>query len=216
MNNTNIPTNFQLPTTRSLKSTIVAACTAAILLITVILPAEYGIDYTGVGSILGLTRMGEIKVNLAAEASNENPAIMADIAPTLLGTPSHVVEQPSINRSAATSESPSARHNIKSDEITITLRPDEGKEIKLAMNKGDNVEYLWRSDGGKVNFDSHADSKPLNIKCHGYGKGSEQRSEGVLSAAFDGNHGWFWRNRNSKTVTVTLQIKGTYVQVLEM
>ena len=37
---------------------------AAGLLITTVLPAEYGIDPTGVGRALGLARMGEIKVSL--------------------------------------------------------------------------------------------------------------------------------------------------------
>lgn len=35
---------------------------------TVVLPAEYGIDPTGVGRALGLTQMGEIKTRLAKEA----------------------------------------------------------------------------------------------------------------------------------------------------
>lgn len=217
MNNTNIPSRSELPSTRSLiKSTIAAACAATILLITVILPAEYGIDYTGVGSVLGLTRMGEIKVNLAAEASNESATIMADIIPAPPNTPSVIIDKLSMSGSVATSASTPAASNVRTDEIFITLRPDEGKEVKLAMNKGNQVEYLWWSDGGKVNFDSHADSKPLNIKYHGYGKGSAQKNEGTLSAAFDGNHGWFWRNRTSKTVTVRLQVKGIYSKMMEM
>ena len=35
------------------------------LLVTMVLPAEYGIDPTGVGRVLGLTEMGEIKQQLA-------------------------------------------------------------------------------------------------------------------------------------------------------
>ncbi len=41
------------------------------------------------------------------------------------------------------------------------------------------------------------------------GRGTAEDS-GVLEAAFDGNHGWFWRNRTSEPVTVTLKTDGGY------
>ena len=41
-----------------------------------VLPAEYGIDPTGVGRALGLTQMGEIKVQLAEEAKIETAEIV--------------------------------------------------------------------------------------------------------------------------------------------
>jgi len=37
--------------------------------------------------------------------------------------------------------------------------------------------------------------------------------QGVLEAAFDGKHGWFWRNRTSKPVTVTLRTEGNYIAI---
>lgn len=55
-------TRSELPSVRQLnKATAFAAATAAILLVTTVLPAEYGIDPTGVGSALGLTAMGDGK-----------------------------------------------------------------------------------------------------------------------------------------------------------
>ena len=59
-------------------------------------------------------------------------------------------------------------------------------------------------------------SKALSIDYHGYEKGSEQTKEGVIEAAFDGNHGWFWRNRTSETITVTLKTSGEYTEIKEM
>jgi hypothetical protein len=50
-----------------LRSTAIAAVIASAILVTIVLPAEYGIDPTGVGRILGLTQMGEIKMELARE-----------------------------------------------------------------------------------------------------------------------------------------------------
>lgn len=209
MENTNIPPNVTLPSKRTLmKSTILAVCIAIALFLTVILPAEYGIDYIGTGSMLGLTRMGEIKASLAAEAewdhqAQHKPALKEE------SVQSPVNEQSVVS----TPDTVSLNANVRSDSVTISLQPNEGKEIKLVMNKGAQVAYAWWSDGGKVNFDAHADSEPLNIKYHNYQKGSEQRSEGVLEAAFDGSHGWFWRNRTTSAINVTLQVEGLYSEL---
>lgn len=59
---------------RLLRSTMIALAVAGLLLVTVVLPAEYGIDPTGVGRVLGLTRMGEIKTRLAKEAAADAAA----------------------------------------------------------------------------------------------------------------------------------------------
>ena len=58
----------------------------------------------------------------------------------------------------------------------------------------------------------HADrTAPPAIKYHGYKKGQAVPSDtGVLVAAFDGMHGWFWRNRTTVAVTVTLRVAGDY------
>ena len=102
---------------------------------------------------------------------------------------------------------------LMSHEMQVTLAPDEGTEIKVSMMKGKKVQYTWWTDGGRANFDVHGNSKELKIKYHNYSKGSEQKSEGTLEAAFDGNHGWFWRNRTAKTLTVTLQTSGEYTDI---
>ncbi len=71
----NIPANSHAPSARALrKSTMIAATIALVLLVTVVLPAEYGIDPTRVGRLLGLTQMGEIKVRLAKEAAADQAA----------------------------------------------------------------------------------------------------------------------------------------------
>ena len=195
MYNKNIPSDRELPSTRKLvKSTILAAATALVLLVTVVMPAEYGIDPTGAGDALGLKKMGEIKISLAQEAAaEERSASPAAVA---------VVSAPA---------EPAA--NIRTDEMQVTLAPNEGAEIKVTIAKRKKVEYSWSTDGGRANFDVHGDSKELAIKYHGYGKGSEQKSEGVLEAAFDGNHGWFWRNRTSGTITLTLKTTGEYTDI---
>ena len=57
-----------MPTSSQLKKAAIAAVLIAVLLsVFVILPAERGIDPTRVGSVLGLTRMGQLKVALAED-----------------------------------------------------------------------------------------------------------------------------------------------------
>lgn len=204
MHNSNIPSDRELPSTGKLiKSTLIAAAVAVVLLITVVMPAEYGIDPTGIGKPLGLKRMGEIKVALAKEAEADtllalNPAP----APMATADIAEVVEK--------------AGTPIREDQMQVTLAPDEGTEIKVSMSKGDAVKYKWATTDGKANYDVHGDSRALKINYHSYEKGSEVEKAGTVVAAFDGSHGWFWRNRTSQTMTITLQTSGTYTDIQHM
>jgi len=200
MYNANMPHKSELPSTAKLvKSTILAAASAGVLLVTVVMPAEYGIDPTGVGRLIGLKKMGEIKVSLAREAAAEQAAALP------VGMPVPVV--------TAEVKPAADAAKTRTDEMQVTLAPDEGTEIKVELAEGKKVKYSWASDGGRANFDLHGDSKKLNIDYHGYSKGSEQKDEGVLIAAFDGNHGWFWRNRTPKSLTVTLKVSGEHTGI---
>lgn len=210
MYNSNIPDDRELPSTKKLvKSTIIAAITALVILVTIVMPAEYGKDPTGIGSVLGLTRMGEIKMSLAAEAeAEEQAAAMAAAQPVTETTVTERVPDPVAVESSSS--------DIRTDEMSVTLAPDEGTEIKVDLAKGKIVNYSWSSNGGKANFDVHGDSKALKIDYHGYEKGSQVSKEGKIEAAFDGSHGWFWRNRTKETIVITLKIKGEYTAINKM
>jgi hypothetical protein len=219
MENTNIPTDRELPSTAKLvKSTAIAAATAAVLLVTVVMPAEYGIDPTGIGNIIGLKKMGEIRVSLAKEEAQQQPeakpaqkeaVVQADNAGI------NTEPKPGETNAIAAPAPTKLAAGMLSHETQVTLAPDEGKEIKLEMSKGKKVQYTWTSSGGKVNYDVHADSKQLKIDYHKYSKGAEQTKTGELVAAFDGSHGWFWRNRTTSPVTITLKTKGEYTEIIQ-
>jgi hypothetical protein len=201
MFNANRPDSSELPSTgKLLKSTGIAVAVASVLLATVVLPAEYGVDPTRVGSLLGLTEMGRIKMQLAAEAEAEEASVQPATA-----APAAVAAAPT---AGVASETPPG---VRTDETVLTLAPDQGAEIKLVMEEGARVDFAWTSSGGAVNFDTHAD-RP-GTPYHGYGKGTEQRVEGELVAAFTGSHGWFWRNRTGEPVTITLRTEGPYSEV---
>jgi hypothetical protein len=214
MYNSDTPTRAELPTSAQLlKSTAIAIVSAGAILVAVVLPSEYGIDPTGAGRMLGLAEMGEIKTQLADEAE-------ADRLRDTQTTPQPVRVAPDQESSLLRSMlaefvvGSAAAQEARSDEMSITLKPGEGAEIKLMMAKGATANYAWSANGAKVNFDTHGDGGGESIS---YEKGrGVAKDEGVLEAAFDGNHGWFWRNRTDADVTVTLKTSGAYTDIKQM
>jgi len=203
----------ELPSSRSLlRSTAIAAATAGVLLVTAVLPAEYGVDPTGIGRVLGLTAMGEIKRELAREAAAAEaaPAAPATVAASPAPTTAAPAAPPS---SAAPADSTGSA--VKVDAIHVTLEPSESREIKLVMRKGARVQYAWSVDRGAVNFEAHGDTlhAPPGV-FHSYKKGRGAVADsGAFVAVFDGMHGWFWRNRTREVVTITLRTEGEYQEL---
>jgi hypothetical protein len=221
MYNSNMPSKSELPSTAKLvKSTLLAAAIAAVLLVTVVIPAEYGVDPTGIGKMIGLKKMGEIKVSLAEEATADRKTdekakevhSTKPLASPIAYKVAHADIAHSTSSSASAPSSSSAK--IKTDEMKVTLPPNKGTEIKVTMEEGKTVKYSWKSDGGSVRYDVHGDAKDINY--HGYGKGSDEEKEGEITAAFTGNHGWFWRNRNDEPVTITLKTSGEYTAIKKL
>lgn len=195
MNTPNVPETVAPPSAaRLLRSTLAAVAVAALILITAVLPAEYGVDPTGVGRVLGLTQMGEIKVSLAREAAAED-------APA-----------------ASAVQVPAAPADSGWTDVTIVnLAPGEGKEVKLEMKQGAHASFEWAAVGGVVNHDTHGDSTGAPNSYISYRKATGVASDsGELVAAMDGHHGWFWRNRGTAPVSVTLRTKGDYAVLKKM
>jgi len=214
MYNSETPTRAELPTSAQLlKSTIIAILAAIAILVAVVLPSEYGIDPTGVGGALGLTEMGAIKTQLAEEAEEDRLRDLQNAVPEAPAAPQqgssllHRIHAEFLVGSAHAQE-------MRTDEMSVELAPGEGAEIKLVMVKGAQANYAWTANGAVVNFDTHGDGGGENIS---YEKGrGVAEDEGVLEAAFDGNHGWFWRNRTDAPVTVTLKTNGAYSDIKRM
>jgi hypothetical protein len=247
-----------------IRSTLLAAGAAGAILVLFWLPAEYGIDPTGVGALTGLTEMGDIKQQLAAEAAADAQAAAAapiaasaavDAVPAsavaapeilarldridaqlaaisaVIGTPPDLIE-PEVVAPAAAEPAPEAAAAVASnpveaavdeaaasepaapewrDEVSYTLNPGEGIEVKLAMEEGQTARFFWTANGSVVNFDLHGDGSGQNIS---YEQGrAVPEAAGSLTAAFTGNHGWFWRNRTEAPVTVTLRTGGDYAEM---
>nr|WP_315595044.1 transmembrane anchor protein [uncultured Cupriavidus sp.] len=251
MYNTDIPTRAELPTSAQLlRSTVIAVGAALAILVAIVLPSEYAIDPTGVGRALGLTKMGEIKTQLAAEAAADARADAAALeartqAPAAekkasaeehghshAGDETHAAAAVAKGSAEAhghlhddgaahavvaadpTAQAPVAAASGRSDKVSVVLRPGQGAEVKMAMAAGAKAAYDWSANGAVVNFDAHGDGKGRSTS-YKKGKGAGQDS-GEIVAAFDGYHGWFWRNRTDKEVTLTLRTKGDYKEIKRM
>ena len=224
MYNADNPFGYDPPSSaKLLRSTLIAAGAAAVILVTVVLPSEYGIDPTGVGGALGLKRMGEIKVQLAAEAEADAAAtaraeaeLAGGGAPTVGSSPAaegtvQEVLVASVARQEADPEEAALGDDAWRDERSIVLAPDEAVELKLVMKAGELAEYSWTAAGGALNYNTHGDGGGRSVEYE-KGRGADA-GEGELSAAFDGHHGWFWRNRSGNTVTLTLRARGAYSEL---
>ncbi|RUM51089.1 MAG: transmembrane anchor protein [Marinomonas sp.] len=211
MYNANMPSKADLPSTKQLlRSTLLALVAAVVILTTIVLPAEYAVDPTGVGRMLGLTDMGEIKQQLAAEAEQDaaltaasNQPLVTEVAPAAVD----VTPAPAVVATAPESV-PEPVEETWRDEIEVVLPPGQGTEYKLVMEQDAVAEFYWEGVEGPLNFDTHGDTKGQSIS---YEKGRNVRSDsGEIKAAFTGNHGWFFRNRTNQNVTLILKVNGDY------
>jgi len=218
MYNSDTPLRAELPSSkRLLRSTLLAAISALALLVAVVLPAEYGIDPTGVGRVLRMTDMGEIKQQLAADAAADaagtpvaEPPATGTTVIAKVDTAQPATKATPVDTMAASAQAAEPKVEWR-DETPFTLKPGEGTEIKLKMVAGAKAQYSWVVKGGAVNFDTHGDAL---LKSISYEKGRGVASkEGVLEAAFTGNHGWYWRNRGQSNVQVILRTRGDYSEI---
>lgn len=187
------PPPADLPSSADLaRATIGAALAAAALLVVVVLPAEYGIDPTGIGPVLGLYR------EPAAEPE-PLPASSAAGAGTSAGGAGSLFTSPTPYRS---------------DEMSITLAAGEGAEIKAQMAAGERLVYSWTATGNGVDVDMHGEAADGTGGDRSYQTGEFQTSgHGAFEAPMAGNHGWFWQNLNDDPVTVTVKTAGFYTRL---
>ena len=201
MHNAPKPNIEDLPTKAQLcRSTLIAGVGAVAIGLMVYLPAEYGMDPIGVGSILGLTEMGKIKQQLAAEETADEALYGGDEASSLM------------NDIFGLFVSTAYAQEAWQDEITFTLAPGEFAEMKATMEEGATMNYAWSVTGGRINFDLHAHAGGEDVT---YERGRGQTSgEGSFETPFAGDHGWFWRNRDDADITVMLQLSGDYSEIV--
>jgi hypothetical protein len=237
------PDNAGGPTLKQLnRATLGAFLVALIILVVAVLPAEYGRDPTGIGTMLGLTPMGEMKA-----AEDHSDAVAAPVASVDTDTATLAVAPPAaqpvvdmaavpigevapvpapvIAANAAAPAAPVAKSPVPAETlpakptapaiqqgaVTLTLAPNEGREVKALMQAGDSFNYSWKTDGAEVRFEFHGEKTgAANGDFSSYEKGTSAGQSGSFEAPFDGTHGWYWRNRTENPVTITVTAAGTF------
>ena len=186
------------------------------IMITVIfvLPAEYGIDPSGIGSKLGLLELTEdsdkeanqiIEVTLIEGSFPVIPEVFDSWEPDVLGAPFSKTNNTTYN----------------SNELIIKLESGEQVEYKALMQQGDAIVYSWVVDKGIVYTDFHADPAgnadlyPDDYFIR-YRESETATSSGSIVAPFSGNHGWYWLNIEEHTIEITLKVAGFYSEIKEL
>ena len=198
-----------LPTTRSLiKATLSASVIAAAILVLAVLPAEYGIDPTGVGSQLGLVALASTETPDAVES----PAATAASDTVVAAAPASGPELDAVGQPAQAVEAShvSKRSDaFRSDQMTIILAPGKGEEIKAAMQSGAGFVFEWTASA-PVAVDMHGERKEAKEGEYTsyWIEPSLERGAGAFTAPFEGSHGWYWLNRSDVPITVMVQVTG--------
>lgn len=187
-----------LPSTgRLFKAMAAAIVVAAVLLFTTILPAEYGIDPTGIG-----TRIGLNVLSAPAAAAEKMPV------PASSSGSSTVTASPTATPGGAAAVIKRST-TYRRDTMSLTLQPGKGAEIKTHMKAGDAFVFHWSADG-VVAVDMHGErvDAPKDEYTSYWIEREQDQASGAFTAPFDGSHGWYWKNRSSKPVTIQLDISG--------
>ena len=164
----------------------IALLVAGIALVIAVLPAEFGVDPTGIGRRLGLLALADVKSQVTAFQQAHDSAVGSSIV-------------------TATDRA------LQQETVDFTLAPHEFVEYKYRLDKGQALLYAWHATAA-VNLEFHAepDGAP-----RGYAESYEkrtgvERASGTLVAPFAGIHGWYWENPTDREVTVTLTSAGFY------
>jgi hypothetical protein len=191
-------------------ATVIALIVGSVILVTAVLPAEYGIDPLGTGKALGLMDLANASGKAAPAPSAGGESGAATIVPVVDGATS--AGAPMVK---GTFISQPARYKV--DSRVIVLAPGEGMEIKYHLPKGGGLIYSWTATE-PVSYEMHGepDKNPPNTRIGYYesydldDKVGKNQSHGVFIAPSMGIQGWFWENKTQNEVTLNLMSSGFY------
>ena len=177
------------PSSRALGRAIaVALVVATVVLVTTVLPAEFGIDPLGTGEALGLSGL----------SGGVPAAVTVPVAPAAGGP-----LKPSVA-------------SLKADTTEFALLPYVGfVEYHYRLAEGDAMVYAWTATGKlQVDFHTQPDGKPPDAS-ETFEKGESDSGKGSFTAPYDGLHGWYWENRTDQVVRITVSTSGFYTEAIE-
>ena len=205
MTETSPPAGTELPSSkRLLQSMLVAVVVAALLLVTVVLPAQYGIDPTGAGRLMGLTALssaGTRTIEITDVIGGNEVIRTVEIADAGEPTP---LPNPAVFQQGA--------EPTRTETLRVPIGPNEETEVKVVMSVGKMILFSWEVDRGDIYSDYHGHDPALGSAfwVRYREQQASSRGDGSLVAPFDGEHGWYWVNYNEFPVVVTLTVTGFY------
>ncbi|MBO9670258.1 MAG: hypothetical protein J7485_07065 [Sphingobium sp.] len=182
--------NSPAPAPLSKKKLLIGGAAAVIVAVGItvcfVLPAQYGIDPTGVGAATGLIQI--------ADAAN-SPELARGA-----------------KRSGVLTLGESAAEPGKTDRWEVELGPYEAIEFKYTLEEGKAMTFKW-SATAPLRYDMHAHPfQGGTALTESYGVGTAQTMQGRYVAAFTGIHGWYWQNRTMDRVKLTLEASGAITE----
>ena len=100
------------------------------------------------------------------------------------------------------------------DAAKFVLGPFEWVEYKYRLEEGAGMLFAWQAtDTVRYDFHGEPDAGPEYAESFESQDGSERR--GTFTAPFSGIHGWYWQNRTTHEVTVTIKTAGFYTATHE-
>lgn len=197
-----LPTQAQL-----FKATGIAMLAAGLILITAVLPAEYGLDPTGIGRKLGIFGM--------STAAPPKPAEVAPPVVNVASAPATAAASP-VNDALRNEYVSQSLTPFQSQEMSVTLAPNEGAEIKARMLKGAQFTFAWDAGGTPVEFDMHGEKvNAAKDEFTSFWMADLAQAAGTFTAPFDGVHGWYWQNNSAAPVTVKVSVSGFYTELYQ-
>ncbi len=154
------------------------------IVVAFVLPAEFGIDPTGIGKATGLIQIADSGSNAELERGRKRTGVL-----TL-------------------SDSALAPEPGTSDRWEIELGPYEAIEFKYEIAQGKAMVFTWQASA-PLRYDLHAHPFEGGTDLtESYGVGTAQTQHGRYVAPFTGIHGWYWQNRTLDKVKLTLDATG--------
>jgi hypothetical protein len=192
------------PSSRQLLvATGAAAAAAVLLLIVAVLPAEYGIDPTGIGKRLGLKALARPAEPLSGPTASVEVAGLDALkaqAVSVFG----VQTGQSFDASAAIRSATAP----KTESMTVMVPPGFGVEVKALMAAGESMVYHW-SATGDLSVDMHGQRVGATEEFTSYLIDAAKREDaGRFTAPFAGEHGWYWLNKGQQPINVTISVTG--------
>ena len=196
---------------------------AVVVTVLFIMPSEYGVDPTGVGTKLGLTDLdaGEPVARPVAATSSAADSVPKLIAGEFPNPP--LAEDFDFYEPEVLGDPFSRTHSSEFRTTTLEIALDdlEQVEVKAVMKQGDALVYSWKLIEGKTVYtDFHADPHQTDLYPERYWiryeESEEPSASGSLVAPFDGNHGWYWMNIEENPVKIVLEVRGYYESLEEI